>query len=450
MASSLALTLQLGLSVLLALGLAWGQPSIPAATARDSSSVTTTLKSEQKKQLSVLEDQGIKYFLDNQIDGGLMFDRQTNFGKSTSSWCSLSATGMGLIAVALASGPNHHMITREDAIARVRKALLAAKALPAIHGMMPHFFDPVTLKWQSNDQVSTIDSSWLIAGGLWAAEYLKDDGLKELANELYDRVDWPYWANTDTTSGAPVLCMGMDEKGDHWKGLWDRINSEAAFMYVLAIGAREHALAPTAWAALKPYNKKVAGEELAGGDLGLFTFQYSNELMDLKAYKGNKIDLYAEAVKGAKANHDACKENAGKYKTYDHFWGLSAGDGPPDKEGQGDPYRAYAPEAYVDGTAHVMATLASIDVAPHLVLDNIKEAEALKSPQMHGRYGYSNINLDKNWVSRDVVGIDVGVAVMALENILDKNEVRKVWEELPSSKRAAERLAVVHDPVRAP
>jgi hypothetical protein len=39
---------------------------------------------------------------------------------------------------------------------------------------------------------------------------------------------------------------------------------------------------------------------------------------------------------------------------------------------------------------------------------------------------------------------------MALENILDKNEVRKVWEELPSSKRAAERLAVVHDPVRAP
>ena len=90
-----------------------------------------------------------------------------------------------------------------------------------------------------------------------------------------------------------------------------------------------------------------------------------------------------------------------------------------------------------------MATLASIDVAPEAVLDNVKAAEEQKSPLMHGRYGFSNINLDKNWVSRDVVGIDVGVAVMALENLLDDNEVRKIWEELPSSKRAAERMAKV-------
>jgi hypothetical protein len=412
------------------------------AVSSSSSSLSITLSLEQEKQLSLLENQAIKYFLDNQTESGLIFDRQTNFGQTNKSpWISLSATGMGLIAIALASGPNHHLITRAEAIARVRKALLAAKSVPAIHGMMPHFFDPVTLKWQSNDQVSTIDSSWLIAGGLWAAKYLKDDSLEQLADELYNRVDWDYWANTDTASGAPVLCMGMDEKGNHWKSLWDRINSEAAFMYIMAIGARNHALPPSAWAALKPYNKKVAGVDLAGGDLGLFAFQYSNELMDLNAYKGNKVDLYSEAIKGARANYAFCRELAGQYKTYGHFWGLSAGDGPPAKGQSGDPYRAYAPNTDVDGTAHVMATLASIDVAPDLVLANVKEADALTSPQMHGRYGFSNINLDKNWVSSDVVGIDVGAAVMALENTLNNNEVRKVWQELPCSKRAAARLA---------
>jgi hypothetical protein len=416
--------------------------AVAPASAKLATASPHSLTTDQTKEISLLEEQGIKYFLDNQIESGLMLDRQTNFAKPiNTSWCSLSATGMGLIAIALASGPDHRMITREDAIARVRKALTVAKSLPAIHGMMPHFFDPVTLKWQSSDQVSTIDSSWFFAGALWAAHYLKDEGLKKEAEELYDRVDWEYWVAQDTTGGAPVLCMGMDDKGQKWKGLWDRINNEAAFMYILAIGAKQHALAPSAWAALKPYNKTVAGEELAGGDLGLFTFQYSNELMDLKAYKGNKVDLYAQAVKGARANYAACKEMAGKFKTFERFWGLSAGDGPPTNGQGGDAYRAYAPANEVDGTAHVEATLASIDVAPDLVLANVKAAEEQKEPPMHGRYGFSNINLDKNWVSRDVVGIDVGVAVMALENMLDRDEVRKVWEALPSSKRAAERLA---------
>jgi hypothetical protein len=432
----------LALTILLSGGGAFARSGENSGQAsKQTISASFSFKPEQKELLARLEGEAIQYFLDNQLDNGLIQDRQTNFDKSQPDYqCSLSATGMGLIAIALASGPKYKKISRTDAIARVSKALVAAKKLPEIHGMMPHFFDPVTLKWKAPDQVSTIDSSWLIAGGLWAAKYLKDETLTKLANELYDRVDWQYWADTDTKGGAPVLSMGMGEDGKRFKSTWDRINSEAAFMYVLAIGARQHALAADAWKALKPYNVKVAGVDLAGGDLGLFSFQYSDDLMDLRHYPGNQIKLHDQSIKAAKANYDTCKNKADQFKTYKKFWGLSAGDGPPNPGKSEDAYRAYAPDTDVDGTAHVMATLASIDVAPALVQENISAAEALQDPKMHGRYGYSNINLDKNWVSRDVVGIDVGVAVMALDNVLSDGEVRKIWQTLPCARRAEARL----------
>jgi len=439
---NLALTLSLAATLACGAGFSFGNAAFALT---EPITAASSLKPADKKVLAQLENEAIKYFLDNQLDNGLILDRQTNFDKPASASeysCSISGTGMGLIAIALASGPKHNLITRDEAIARVKKVLVMAAKLPEDHGMIPHFFDGSTLKWKGSDQSSTIDSAWLIAGGLWAAQYLKDDELMKLANELYDRIDWNYWADKDTTSGAPVLCMGMDDKGKRYKSQWDRINGEVAFMYFLAIGAKEHALPATAWAALKPYNKIVAGQNLASGDLGLFTFQYSNELCDLNQYPGN-INLAQMGAMGVAANYEACKELESRYKTFKRFWGLSAGDGPPNKGQTTDAYRAYAPDNDVDGTAHLMATLGSADVVPAFVLKNVHEAESMKTPKIHGRYGYSNVNLDKDWVSKDVVGIDVGMAVMGLENLLDNNAVRNVWQELPSSKRAMEKLGAL-------
>jgi len=438
----------LTLNSLLALSLTFGigLPFCNVASAlTEPITAASSLKPADKKVLAQLENEAIKYFLDNQLENGLILDRQTNFDKPVGAGeysCSISGTGMGLIAIALASGPTHNLISHDEAVARVKKTLLMAKTLPEDHGMIPHFFDGSTMKWKGCDQSSTIDSAWLVAGGLWAAQYLKDDELKKLANELYDRIDWNYWADKDTASGDPVLCMGMDNKGKRYKSQWDRVNGEVAFMYFLAIGASEHPLPAKAWAALKPYNKIVAGQNLASGDLGLFTFQYSNELADLNQYPGN-INLAEMGAMGVAANYQACKELESRYKTFKRFWGLSAGDGPPNKGQTTDAYRAYAPDNDVDGTAHLMATLGSADVVPAFVLKNVHEAEAMKTPKIHGRYGYSNVNLDKDWVSKDVVGIDVGMAVMGLENLLDNNAVRNVWQELPSSKRAIDRLSAL-------
>jgi hypothetical protein len=77
---------------------------------------------------------------------------------------------------------------------------------------------------------------------------------------------------------------------------------------------------------------------------------------------------------------------------------------------------------------------------PELVLANMLAAEAEPNLKAHGLYGYSNINVDKNWVSRDVVGIDIGAAVMALENELRGGRLRRTWSRLPLMRRAKRRL----------
>jgi len=78
--------------------------------------------------------------------------------------------------------------------------------------------------------------------------------------------------------------------------------------------------------------------------------------------------------------------------------------------------------------AHLTAALASVAHDPGSVLQNLLEAQHERTLAARGRYGFSNVNLDRNWVSRDMVGIDAGAAVLAVDNYLVNNRVRQVFK----------------------
>jgi hypothetical protein len=393
------------------------------------------LPKADRVQLEVLQRQAIQYFIDNQLSHGLVLDRQRNLTRlNKHGLCSTSGTGMGLIAIALASAPQYQMLSRREAIARVRLCLRTAlERLPREHGMMPHFVDSDTLAPVGMDVVSTIDSAWLVAGGLWAAEFLRDQELSRLAAGLYERIDWRYWAGGDKR-GWLHHGIGMD--GKMLEARWDRLNGETAFMYVLAIGAREgRELSSDVWGSLRKRYGKVAGRRFVSADLGLFAFQYSLQLLDFKDSRWpGRVDLFLQAKRAVAANHEYCSRLAGAFKTYRRFWGLSAGDGPGGTD-LPDMYRAYAPGVGVDGTAHLTASIASIDVCPELVLANLRAARHSRIPGLHGRYGLSNVNVDRRWVSRDVVAIDLGAEVLALDNFLHGGRVRATFQRISCIRR---------------
>jgi hypothetical protein len=345
---------------------------------------------------------------------------------------------MGFIALALSSAEPFRFLLPATAVARVRRGLLTSLAsLEHTRGIVPHFIDADPVRGVGVDRRSTIDSGWLVAGALWAAEFLGDDVLRELAARLYDRVDWHYWTETRAPN-LGLLRHGADGDGHPLPWAWDRLNGETVFMYVLAAGAAgERAWPAEHWRDLRQFRGTVAGLDFVSADLGLFVFQYGLDLLDLEDWREpGGVDLAGEAALATEANYRACREAAERFATYREYWGLSAGDGPGDPP-HSDIYRCYAPSEPLDGTAHLTATLASIAHRPDLVMENLARA---RRSDFLGRYGFSPINLDRGWVGRDMVGIDAGSVVLALDNFLHAGRVRRHFHALPCVRRGLDRI----------
>src|SRR3954462_14893649 len=115
--------------------------------------------------LSLLHARALRYFLDNQTADGLFLDRQRNFARpDPNGWCSTATTGMGFIALALASAEPFHLLSPSAARERIGRGLATAlERLPQTRGILPHFVESSSGAVVGADQRSTIDSAWLIA-----------------------------------------------------------------------------------------------------------------------------------------------------------------------------------------------------------------------------------------------------------------------------------------------
>jgi hypothetical protein len=392
----------------------------------------------ERATLLGLQSGFLRYFLDNQTTHGLVLDRQANFGRRRScGLCSLTATGMGFIAIALASAEPYRLLSVHEAIHRIRRGLeTAVEQLPHTYGILPHFVHSATLAVAGADARSTVDTGWLVAGGLWAAAFLRDTGLELLAERLYERINWGMWK-----APGGLMRHGADRRGRNLPCCWDRVNGETVALYVLAAGADEARSWPAGnWSRLGRFASEAGGLYFGSADLGLFVFQYGLDLLDLPRWPLPGSNLVDDAALATEANVRVCQAAADRFKTYRLFWGLSAGDGPASARTRST-YRAYSPSEPLDGTAHITATVACLAHSPSQVWENIFRAER-DVPKMLGSYGFSNVNLDHDWVGKDMVGIDAGAAALALDNCLCDGRIREVFHRLKVVRRGLDRIAL--------
>jgi hypothetical protein len=405
--------------------------------------VASTLPRTERALLLQLQRQALHYFLDNQTACGLVLDRQSNHGpRRARGLCSTAATGMGFIALALASAEPYRLLTKREAVRRLNHGMSAAlRNTPHTEGVLPHFLDAATGLIAGTDACSTIDTAWLLAGALWAAEFLQDAALSHLAARLFDRVNWSYWTATEADAFRGLIRHGHAKSGHFLPCSWDRLNGETVFLYVLAAGADNgRAWDAAAWSRLGRFPGVVAGLRFGSADLGLFVFQYGLDLLDLDVWREpGGADLAGDAVRAVLANQLFCSAAAPRFITYNSYWGLSAGDGPGHSTSS-DVYRPYSPAEPLDGTAHLTAALASIGRQPALVFNNLLRASHDRRQHSLGRYGFSCVNVDRGWVGRDMVGIDAGAAVLALDNYLCDNRVRRLFHRLPAVHRGLARI----------
>lgn len=379
-----------------------------------------TFSTRDEAFLEDLERRSFQYFLEQSNSRtGLVLDRARTDGSPADdehhTVASIAATGFALTTLCIAA--ERRWIAKDDARERVRTTLrfFAERALQE-HGWFYHWLDINTGERRWKSEVSSIDTALLIAGALTARQYFHDDReIARLAEQIYERIDFPWMLNGHPT----LLSMGWHPETGFIKHRWDDY-SEHPILYLLAIGSPTHPITPAAWYAWKRNWNQYAGYNYLG-KTPLFTYQYSHAWVDFRnrrEAKGEHIDYFENSVKATLAHRRFCMDLAKEFKGYGpNMWGISASDSIRGYVAWGGPPRDRA----IDGTVVPYAAAGSLMFVPHLSLAALKTMRA-KYPNTYGKYGFADaFNPNTGWINRDVIGIDLGITLLATENARSGN-----------------------------
>ncbi len=330
---------------------------------------------------------------------------------------SVAATGYALAAYAV--GSERGWLPKAKARDRTRMTLrwLKTKALKE-RGWFYHFINWKTGERIWKSEASSIDTCLLLAGAIIADSEFKDAEISALVKSIAHDIDWN-WMLTDggAKPGKLTLCMGWHPETGFIKARWNEYY-EATFLVILMLGADKDIPASAAWEAIKRQVLTYHGiEVLTGGPI--FMHQMSQQFLDFSGQRDLLgYDYWVEGRNSCLANRQYCIDNPKQFKGFGpNFWGLNAGDAPSGYVGNGAP-RADG-VAGDDGTVSPTGALASVLYIPEIAKST---ADYLRTNYSsgYGKYGFSNgINPTLNWFSPDVIGIDLGMAMLSIEDARD-------------------------------
>src|SRR5215472_7454325 len=181
----------------------FGIPALIGACSQETNAAGVSLNANDERLLDDLSRRCVRYFWEQSHPAtGITRDRSRADGSERTyegrRIGSTGATGFGLTALCV--GAERGWISYPGARDRVKSALLSYAAGPVRneHGWFYHFVDIHTGERYGKSEVSTSDSTWLVAGALTARQYFREDPeIARLAGEIYDRVDYRWMLNGD-------------------------------------------------------------------------------------------------------------------------------------------------------------------------------------------------------------------------------------------------------------
>ena len=389
-------------------------------------------------KLNTLQRLTFDYFLkETNPENGLVPD-STRQGAP----CSITATGFALAAYPV--GVERGFITRKDAIKRTLTTLRyffnsrqgRERDVTGYKGFYYHFLDMKTGRRTWDCELSTIDSTFLIAGGLTAAEYFDRDTedereLRSLAGAIYRRADWQWAQNRGVT-----VTHGWRPESGFIKYRWRGYN-EALILYILGLASPTHPLPAKsyrAWTRTYKWKKLYDHEFLYAGPL--FIHQLSHMWIDFRGIQDeymreHAMDYFENSRRATYIQQQYAIRNPRGCKGYgEYIWGLTASDGPgpASKKIDGKLRRFYdysargVPNGPDDGTLAPWAVVASLPFAPEIVLPSIQYFDET-FPEMTSKYGFKcsfnptfSTASSKEWISKGYYGLDQGPIVLMIEN----------------------------------
>lgn len=320
---------------------------------------------------------------------------------------SIASTGFGLTSLCIAD--ERGWMKRSEAVELARKTLrFLATETPNEHGFFYHFIDWRTgaRVWQS--EISSIDTAILLCGVLSCRQHFEDDEVKRLAAQIYDRMDWQWLFRN-----GPFLSHGWTPERGFLSARWDTY-SEHMMLYLLAIGAREHAIPASAWNAWHRPVMNYAGYSYIDTEAPLFIHQYSHAWFDFRRQHDGHADYFRNSALATTVHRRFCTELGEEFPHYSNeLWGITASESPKGYVVWGGPPR----QGPIDGSVVPCAVGGSL---PFLTADTLVALRGMRERfggKVWGRFGFADaFNPATGWSSRDHVGINTGITLLMAEN----------------------------------
>jgi|HubBroStandDraft_5_1064220.scaffolds.fasta_scaffold08377_3 hypothetical protein len=386
--------------------------------------------------LEDLEHRSFVYFWEQADHGtGLVLDRaRLDGGRAkgpSRDIASTAATGFGLTAICI--GAERGWVTKQEAADRVRATLrFFADRADQQHGWFYHWMDVSSGERKWDSETSSIDTAFLLAGVLTAAQYFASDSeIPKLAAEIYNRVDFQWMLNGDPL----LLSHGWVRGKGFLKYRWDTF-CELAVLYVLAIGSPTHPIPPESWYAWsRPFYQYGNYQFISGGPL--FTHQYSHAWIDFRSRRDQGfLDFFLNSVNATRANRQYSLSLSLPNTFGPDIWGITASDGPKGYRVYGE-IKTFEP---VDGTVAPAASAGSLMFTPEISIPALKAIREHYGDRVFGRYGFvDGYNPTLQWFDTDVVGIDVGITLLSAENLLTGS----VWRWFMANEQAARAMQLI-------
>lgn len=378
----------------------------------------------------------------------------------TPSFCSVAAVGFALTCWPV--GVERGWMTRDEARTRTLNTIRYFHDLPqgpeatgraGYRGFFYHFLEPTTGHRFAQCELSTIDTTLLVAGMLFAAQYFDgadpaETEIRTRAQAIYERIEWNWMVVRPNR-----VSMGWHPETGVIAADWHFYN-EGMILLHLAMGSPTHPVAPSMW------DEWCAGYDQSWTDAfgepylhyaALFVHQYSHMFVDYRGIRDGWMrarqaeipgfDYFQNSVRAVQAQRRYAVANPYGFAGYsENVWGWTACDGPLDfrqvidgREREFYSYSARGPGDRDDGTIAPTAAMASYPFAPQAVTACLREMKARYGAGIWTRYGFldsfnptltqtdrtlqhGRIVPGVGWVDGDYLGIDQGPIVVMIEN----------------------------------
>src|SRR5439155_16515031 len=194
---------------------------------------------------------------------------------------------------------------------------------------------------------------------------------------------------------------------------WDSY-CESMMLYLLAMGSTTHPISPECWRAFRRPKMVYGNHQFISSPAPLFVHQFSHAWFDFRNKRDDYANYFENSVIASRAHREFCAGLSERFPCYSgDVWGITASDSSAGYVAWGGPPM----QGPIDGSIVPAASAGSLPFLFPESMAVLRNLRGYYGKEIWKKYGFVDaFNPLTGWVSKNVLGIDVGISMLMAEN----------------------------------